>query len=137
MKWGKIQLTMVQPVAYQWNFMFMFQEATLVKKEKNCGLLIKRTTGTIGMKRRFDKDKNFTSLNICNGDQTMSKCIHEVHSWLHEPDQICELSALTKDTRVIKWYRRHSSVRYVLFCRSACNFGVNQSNKFSYNITAS
>ena len=35
------------------------------EKEKNCGLLIKRTTGTIGMKRRFDKDRNFTSLNIC------------------------------------------------------------------------
>ena len=27
------------------------------EKEKNCGLLIKRTTGIIGMKRRFDKDK--------------------------------------------------------------------------------
>ena len=109
------------------------------EKEKNCGLLIKRTTGTIGMKRRFDKDRNFTSLNICKKMVTRlcQKCIHEVHSWLHEPDQICELSALTKDTRVIKWYRRHSSVRYVLFCRSACNFGVNQSNKLFYNITAS
>ena len=100
-----------------------------MKKEKNCGLLIKRTTGTTGMKGRFDKDKNFTSLNICKKMVTrLLKCIHEVHSWLHEPDQICELSALTKDTRVIKWYRRHSSVRYALFCRSTCNFW-GESNK--------
>ena len=29
----------------------------------------------------------------------MSKYIHELHFWLYEPDNICELSAQTKNTR--------------------------------------
>ena len=135
MNWGKIQLTMVQPVAYRWNFMFVFQEATLVKKEKNCGLLIKRTNGTTGMKGRFDKDKNFKLFTICSKMVTglcqnifmsfTSDCTYQIRfvNYLHRL-KIPERS---------KWYRRHSSVRYVLFCRSTCNFwgeSIKQTNFF-------
>ena len=107
--------------------------------ENSCGLLVKRTNGTTGMKRRFDKDKNFKLFTICSKMVTglcqnifmnfTSDCTNQITfvNYLHR------LKILEKS----KWYRRHSSVRYVLLCRSTCNFEVNQSNKLFYNITVS
>ena len=44
--------------------------------------LIKRTSGITGMKRRFDKDKNFTLLNMsCKMvTEQMSRVFREAHS---------------------------------------------------------
>ena len=135
---GKIQLTKIQPVAYQCNFTFVLG-SHISEKEKNCGLLIKRTNGTTGMKRRFDKDKNFKLFTICSKMVTglcqnifmnfTSDCTNQITfvNYLHR----------LKTPEKSKWYRRHSSVRYVLLCRSTCNFEVNQSNKLFYNITVS
>ena len=97
--------------------------------------MIKRTNGTTGMKRRFDKDKNFRLFTICSKMVTglcqnifmnfTSDCTNQITfvNYLHR----------LKIPEKSKWYRRHSSVRYVLLCRSTCNFEVNQSNKLFYN----
>ena len=97
-------------------------------RENSCALLVKRTNGTTGMKRRFDKDKNFKLFTICNKMVTglcqnifmsfTSDCTYQIRfvNYLHR----------LKIPEKSKWYKRHSSVRYVLFCRSTCNFGANQ-----------
>ena len=108
-------------------------------RENSCALLVKRTNGTTGMKRRFDKDKNFKLFTICSKMVTglcqnifmsfTSDCTYQIRfvNYLHR----------LKIPEKSKWYKRHSSVRYVLFCRSTCNFGANQENKLFYNITVS
>ena len=107
--------------------------------ENSCALLVKRTNGTTGMKKRFDKDKNFKLFTICSKMVTglcqnifmsfTSDCTYQIRfvNYLHR----------LKIPEKSKWYIRHSSGRYVLFCRSTCNFGANQENKLFYNITVS
>ena len=97
-------------------------------RENSCALLVKRTNGTTGMKRRFDKDKNFKLFTICSKMVTglcqnifmsfTSDCTYQIRfvNYLHR----------LKIPEKSKWYKRHSSMRYVLFCRSTCNFGANQ-----------
>ena len=62
-------------VAYQQNALHLFQETISVKRKKGWGTSYQRTSGTTGMTRRFDKDKNFELFSIC------SKMVTEEVKW--------------------------------------------------------
>ena len=78
--------------------------------ENSCALLVKRTNGTTGMKRRFDKDKNFKLCTICSKMVTglcqnifmsfTSDCTYQIKfvNYLHR----------LKIPEKSKWYKRHS-----------------------------
>ena len=62
-------------VAYQQNALHLFQETISVKRKKGWGKSYQRTSGTTGMTRRFEKDKNFELFSIC------SKMVTEEVKW--------------------------------------------------------